>query len=60
MKKEYLKPEAEYIVFYTEEEIADIMPPVDSYTGSGENDGATGNLSIGGSIGEGTGDPEWE
>ncbi len=30
-KKEYLKPNAEYIVFYSEEEITAVMPSVDSF-----------------------------
>ena len=56
-KKIYVKPEAERVAFYTDEDITAVAPPVSFF--ANEDDDTTGDLTTSGSVGEGTGDPSW-
>lgn len=59
MKKIYLKPDAEYVSFYSDDEIMakQTLGSIQYYaTEDDSSDGVTGNLSgVGGGVGEGPG-----
>ena len=65
MKKIYLKPDAEYVSFYSDDEIMakQTLGSIQEYAAQEDsaNDGMSGNLSgVGGGVGEGPSYEDWE
>lgn len=54
-EKNYIKPKAEHIAFYSEEEITAVAPPVQSFVNSDPEGGVVGGSQV-----IVPGNPDWE